>query len=71
MRKTPSKRGSGMRAEYDFSTGTRGVYVERYRHGTNVRLVDPDLAVAFPDSKSVNDALRALARIRKRASDSA
>jgi hypothetical protein len=49
-----------MRSEYDFSGGVRGKYVERYRKGTNVVLLDPEVAVAFPDSTSVNDALRAL-----------
>jgi len=70
MKKPPSKRRSPeMRAEYDFSEGVRGKYVDRYRRGTNVVLLDPELADAFPDSKSVNDALRALVAIaaRKRA----
>ena len=56
-----------MRAEYDFSGGVRGKYVERYRRGTNVVLLDPELAEAFPDSKSVNDALRALLAVATRA----
>jgi hypothetical protein len=56
-----------MRAEYDFSAGVRGKYVDRYRRGTNVVLLDPELAEAFPDSKSVNDALRALVTIAARA----
>jgi hypothetical protein len=56
-----------MRAEYDFSAGVRGKYVERYCQGTNVVLLDPELADAFPDSKSVNDALRALVAIAGRA----
>jgi hypothetical protein len=61
-----------MRAEYDFSGGVRGKYAEQYRRGTNVILLEPELAKAFPDSKSVNDALRTLlsvatcARTRKR-----
>jgi hypothetical protein len=55
-----------MRAEYDFSAGIRGKYVERYRRGTNIVLLDPELAEAFPDSKSVNDALRALVAIAAR-----
>jgi len=55
-----------MRAEYDFSAGVRGKYVERFRQGTNVVLLDPELAEAFPDSKSVNDALRALVAITTR-----
>ena len=56
-----------MRAEYDFSGGIRGKYVDRYRSGTNVVLLEPELAEAFPDSKSVNDALRALLSIATRA----
>jgi hypothetical protein len=56
-----------MRAEYDFSGGVRGKYVERYRSGTNVVLLDPALADAFPDSKSVNDALRAILAVATRA----
>jgi len=65
--KTPSKRRTReMKAEYDFSGGVRGKYVDRYRRGTNVVLLDPELAEAFPDSKSVNSALRALVAIAAR-----
>jgi hypothetical protein len=68
MKKPPSKRRTvEMRAEYDFSGGVRGKYVDRYRRGTNVVLLDPELAEAFPDSKSVNDALRALLAVATRA----
>ena len=56
-----------MRAEYDFSGGVRGKYADRYRQGTNVVLLDPELVAAFPDSKSVNDTLRALLAIATRA----
>jgi hypothetical protein len=64
MKKPPSKRRTReMRAEYDFSGGVRGKYVDRYRQGVNLVLLDPELAQAFPDSKSVNDALRALVAI--------
>ena len=56
-----------MRAEYDFSGGVRGKYVDGYRRGNNVVLLDPELAEAFPDSKSVNDALRSLVAIATRA----
>jgi hypothetical protein len=67
-KKPQSKRRTDeMRAEYDFSGGVRGKYVDRYRQGTNVVLLDPELAEAFPDSKSVNDALRALVAIAVRA----
>jgi hypothetical protein len=55
-----------MRAEYDFSGGVRGKYVDRYRRGTNVVLLDPALAEAFPDSKSVNNALKALLAVATR-----
>jgi hypothetical protein len=68
MKKPPSKRGTfDMKAEYDFSKGVRGKYAERYRRGTNIVLLDPALAEAFPDSKSVNDALRALLAVATRA----
>jgi hypothetical protein len=55
-----------MRAEYDFSGGVRGKYVERYRRGSNVILLDPDLVRAFPDSQCVNDTLRAVLGIAAR-----
>jgi hypothetical protein len=59
MKKIPTKRSaSQMRAEYDFSTGVRGKYTGQYRLLTNVRFLDPDLVAAFPDSKSVNDAVK-------------
>ena len=43
-----------MRREYDFSGGAVGKYAERYREGANVVLLDPDVADAFADAKSVN-----------------
>jgi hypothetical protein len=46
--------------EYDFSGAVRGKYSERYRQGTNVVLLEPDVAQAFKDSESVNRALRLL-----------
>jgi len=52
-----------MKAEYDFSAGIRGKYADRYNRGTNVVLLEPEISKAFPDSKSVNDALRALLAI--------
>ena len=45
--------------EYDFSKGVRNKYAERYAEGTNLVLLEPDLAAEFPDSKSVSRALRA------------
>jgi hypothetical protein len=55
-----------MRDEYDFSSGVRGKYAKRYAAGSNVVVLDPDVAKVFPDSKSVNDALRAIADIAKK-----
>jgi hypothetical protein len=47
-----------MRPEYDLRGGVRGKYYERYRQGTNVVLLDPDMAEVFHDSAAVNRALR-------------
>jgi len=55
-----------MRSEYDFSKGVRGKYAERFREGTNVVVLAPEVAEMFPDSAAVNDALRALVAIAKR-----
>jgi hypothetical protein len=70
MKKPASKnKKNGMRAEYDFSKlkgGVRGKYLERYRAGTNLVLLSPDVAAFFPDAKSVNAALRSLIRSTKR-----
>lgn len=52
--------------EYDFSCGVRGKYAELCGSGTNVVLLDPDVAEVFRDSKSVNDVLRQLAKIVKK-----
>jgi uncharacterized DUF497 family protein len=69
MKERRSKRAApAMRAEYDFSGGVRGKYADRYRVGVNVILLEPEVAAAFPDSKSVNDALRALLKIAGRTS---
>jgi len=61
-----------MSKEYDFSGGVRGKYARRYARGSNVVVLDPDVAKIFKDSKSVNRALRALAEVairsRRRAS---
>ena len=57
---------SPMRKEYDFSKGVVGKYARRYAAGTNVVLLDPDVAGVFPDSKFVNDALRSLIQIVER-----
>ena len=54
-----------MRPEYDFSQAVRGTHHESYRAGTNVVFLEPDVAEAFPNSASVNEALRLLVRLAK------
>ena len=55
-----------MLEEYDFSKGVRGKYAKRYSEGTNVAVIEPDVAEFFPNPDSVNDALRSLIPIRKK-----
>jgi len=58
-----------LRPEYDFSHlkgGVRGKYAESYQVGTNLVLLDPDVAQAFPTAESVNEALRLLMQIAQR-----
>jgi hypothetical protein len=52
-----------VRSHYDFSGGVRGKYAKRYAEGTNVVVLDPDVADVFKDAESVNETLRAVARI--------
>lgn len=58
-----------MRAEYDLSQlkgRVRGKYVERYRAGTNLVLLESDVQEAFPDAEAVNEALRMLMKVARR-----
>lgn len=55
-----------MLEEYDFSKGVRGKYAKRYSEGTNIVIIDPDVAEYFPDHDSVNDALRSMIPIIKK-----
>jgi len=60
MKKDVDELDDELRPEYDFSKmagGIRGKYVERYRAGTNLVLLAPDVAQAFPTDASVNEAL--------------
>lgn len=64
----PETETDELRPEYDFSQlkgRVRGKYVERYREGANLVLLAPDVAEAFPDADSVNEALRFLIRVTK------
>lgn len=55
--------------EYSLQGGIRGKYADRYAEGTNLILLEPDVALIFPDAASVNRALRALAEIIKEQRD--
>jgi hypothetical protein len=58
-----------LRSEYDLAqllkNGERGKYAERYRAGTNLVLLAPDVAAAFPSEDAVNDALRLVIQLGK------
>jgi hypothetical protein len=67
MRKTPSKSSrESIQNEYDFPKGVRGKYARRYAQGTNVVVLEPDVAKVFSNSKAVNASLRKI--IRQKAS---
>lgn len=63
VKKTPAP---DMLDEYDFSKGVRGKYAKRYSEGTNIVVLAPDVAEFFPDSESVNAALRALVGVARK-----
>ncbi|HXL79859.1 MAG TPA: hypothetical protein VN951_03200 [Pyrinomonadaceae bacterium] len=52
--------------EYDFSQGEIGKYAKQYAEGTNIVVLDPDVAKVFPDSAAVNQALRQIIEQRSR-----
>lgn len=59
---------SDMRDDYDFSDGVRGKYADLFAEGSNVVVLDPDVAAEFKTRKAVNDALRAQLKNGRRAS---
>ncbi len=67
-----------LRPKYDLKTllknGVRGKYADHFRKGTNLVLLDPDVAQAFPDAAAVNEALRLviqLAELQREGRDAA
>ncbi|HYL16040.1 MAG TPA: hypothetical protein VEV41_23605 [Terriglobales bacterium] len=63
MKRTVERRNRDMRPEYDFASmkgGIRGKHFEEYRRGTNVVVLKPDVAEAFPTEDAVNEALRGI-----------
>lgn len=61
-----TERDPDMLDDYDFSQGVRGKYVQRFAQGSNVVVLSPDVAEIFPDSESVNTALRLLVEVAGR-----
>ena len=67
MKPSRDKAAAGdMSPDYDFSHGVRGKHARRYAQGTNVVMLEADVAKAFPNAKAVNESLRALAGILRR-----
>jgi hypothetical protein len=65
-KKSPKRNNGAMRAEYDFSKGVRGKHAAQYAAGTNVVVIDPDVAAEFPTAEEVNETLRAVAQLLQR-----
>jgi hypothetical protein len=64
-----AKKHDELRPEYkreDLGQGVRGKHYQEYQKGTNLVLLSPDVAAAFPTEEDVNEALRALMRIAQR-----
>ena len=70
MKKPKSATADELRPEYrreDLGRGVRGKYLAAYQKGTNLVLLNPDVAKAFPTSESVNEALRGLLSLAEQA----
>jgi hypothetical protein len=68
-RKVKTEEEDDLRPEYDLSKlkgGVRGKYAQRYKEGTNLVLLEPEVAEVFPDDESVNRALRLLMEISEK-----
>ena len=62
MKKRKGTSSDGLLPEYDFSSmkgGVRGKYAARLKRGSNLVLLEPDVAAAFPTDAAANEALRA------------
>jgi hypothetical protein len=71
QKKGPNQNIDEMRAEYDFSKGVRGKHAAQYAAGTNVVIIEPDVAAEFPTAEDVNETLRAVAQLMQRRRKSA
>jgi len=69
MKKKTAEMNDELRPEYNLKSllkdGVRGKYAKKYREGTNLVLLEPDVAKAFPNEKAVNDALRLVIKLNK------
>jgi hypothetical protein len=67
--KKKSELDDELRPEYDLKSllkgGVRGKYAKRYRAGTNLVLLEPEVAKAFPNEKAVNEALKLVMKLKK------
>ena len=66
MKASTKATDTDLQPEYDFSRGVRGKHARRYQRGTNVVVLEPDVARVFSDAATVTDSLRALAGIIRR-----
>lgn len=69
MKKKTTELNDELHPEYDLKSllkgGVRGKYAKKYRAGTNLILLEPDVAKAFPNEKAVNEALRLVMKLNK------
>ena len=69
MKKKPDEMNDDLRPEYDMKAllkdGVRGKYAQQYREGTNLVLLEPEVAKAFPNEKAVNEALKLVMKLKK------
>jgi hypothetical protein len=69
MKKKTAELNDELRPEYEMKSllkgGVRGKYLKKYRQGTNLVLLEPDVAKAFPNEKAVNEALRLVMKLNK------
>jgi hypothetical protein len=66
-----SEENDEMRDEYDFTNAVRGKYVNRFPTDVVMVVLEPDVAAAFPDAQSVNEALRVLLKAAKKVAPAA
>jgi hypothetical protein len=68
-RKSRDEKADDLRAEYDLGellkTGVQGKYADRFQEGTNLVLLDEDVAEAFPTDQAVNEALRLVIQLKR------